>query len=392
MGRQYSAKTFLRNTPNALLKQYFDRRGIDLGLDWSYLSETEVEPLFVAFEKLDDGTHSEIDADFRMVYDLACEDGVLQIVEQATLWDADVSGEFHDMRNAYERAFWTFLNQPMLFRTAGRFHEMDRYGGWHRRFVGYRLEARTDEDALRAFTSKLRLFYRKQGRGKHCHIDYYLRSHPQRHCFFAFPEDYANAELGYDSAGRFQQRARRSAFEIIFVYRPEEGMIEVHARGGNRDLIQLETIFCTNILGLIELPDDTGKVPYDLGVLNQPEFGFPLDPALGVESVELRALRYDLPQDSKTGAGRRLMLTVASRRNAGDALQRMRSDALSANLRPGDLFPSQARLRMTFRPQNGHRPKAMTFEVTYPDRCTLKDDPHDQIARKCLRAWGIARD
>lgn len=392
MGRQYSAKTFLRNTPNELLKQYFERRKIDLGFDWSNAHETDVEPLFVAFEKLDDGTHSEIDADFRMVYELACEDGVLQIVEQATLWDHDFSAGFHDMRNAYERAFWTFLHEPMVFRTAGRFHEMDRYGGWHRRFVGHRLEARTDEAAVRAFASKLRLFYRKQGRGKHCHVDYYLRQDPQRHCYFAYPEDYANAEIGYDAAGRFQQRARRSAFEIIFVYRPEEGTIEVHARGGNRDLIQLETIFCTNILGLVELPDDSGRVPYDLSVLNELDFAFPVDPALGVNGVELRALRYDLPQDSKTGAGRRLLLSVSSRRSAGDALQRMRADALSATLRPGDLFPSLARMRMTFRPQNGHRTKALTFEVTYPDRCTLKDDPHDQIARKCLQAWGIARD
>lgn len=30
MRRQYSAKTFLRNTPNDLLKEYFKRRGIDL--------------------------------------------------------------------------------------------------------------------------------------------------------------------------------------------------------------------------------------------------------------------------------------------------------------------------------------------------------------------------
>ncbi len=34
MARQYSAKTFIRRVPNLLLRQYFERRGICLAIDW----------------------------------------------------------------------------------------------------------------------------------------------------------------------------------------------------------------------------------------------------------------------------------------------------------------------------------------------------------------------
>jgi len=42
---------------------------------------------------------------------------------------------------------------------------------------------------MRQGTAGLREFYRSQGRGRFCHVDYYLRLEPERHCYFAYPED-----------------------------------------------------------------------------------------------------------------------------------------------------------------------------------------------------------
>ena len=104
MARQYSAKTFLRNVPNTLLEEYFKRRGVDLGFQWSHLHETDIDPIFLALEKLPDQTRGEIDTDFRMINDLCSTAGVLSILDQATLWDHDLGARFAPMRNAYERA------------------------------------------------------------------------------------------------------------------------------------------------------------------------------------------------------------------------------------------------------------------------------------------------
>jgi hypothetical protein len=387
MARQYSAKTFLRNTPNDLLKQYFTERGINLGFNWSLRHNTDVNPVFVALEQLPVETRSRVDGDFAVINDLACESGVLAIINKAGGRVRGVGDRFAKMRNAYERAFWTFLHEPELFRLAGCFHEMDRRLGWRRRFVGVRLDTVTDDAGLRAFEQALRMLYRRQGRGRFCHVDHYLRHDPLRHCYFAYPEDYASTDMGYDERGRFQQRARRSAFELIFVYRPEEGMLELRARGERAEIAELETIFCTRILGLRQLPDESGRVPYNLAVLKDRHFTFTTDPQDHVEAVQVRELGFKLPGDYPRG----LVLYAKPRHCAPLALHDLLDRAIDESKLPlHELHPERAKLRMIFGPEHDARPRSLTFEITYPDRCTLRDEPRDQICRKYLRKWGIA--
>jgi hypothetical protein len=389
MGRQYSAKTFLRNVPNHSLQQYFQKRGIDLGFNWLMLGETEVHHIFLAMEKLPPEVRSQVESDFRMVNDLAYEGGAVAILEEATLWDRDWSAQFERMGNNYERAFWTFLNEPQRFEAAGRFNEMDRCGGWRRRFVGYRLHAATEEEELRELGEGLRGLYRWQGRGRFCHVDYYERDNPPRYCYFAYPEDYANTDIGYDDQGQFRHHPRRSAFEIIFVYRPEEGMLEIRAKGNKKHLIQLENVFCKTILRLECLPDEEGRVPYDLSILKSADFPFSTHPRDRVAAVHVRQLRFDLPGVK----GSRITISANTSERSPHALHDLLDQAIDQSSMPlGLLHVSQARLRFMFAPHNGDRPKTLTFEVTYPDRCTLKDDPEDQIAKRYLQEWGIARD
>ena len=52
----------------------------------------------------------------------------------------------------------------------------------------------------------------------------------------------------------------------------------------------------------------------------------------------------------------------------------------------------RVRMRLTFAPTNGGRQKTLTFEVGDPDSDTLEDGNYDQIARKCLKRWKIARE
>jgi hypothetical protein len=387
MGRQYSAKTFLRSVPNFLLKQYFEQQAIDLGLNWLMVTADNVEWVFAAMEKLPENRRCRIDSDFRLINELACERGTLAILDQAGGLRANLAERFERMKNAYERAFWTFLNEPDCFRTASCFHEMDRMGGWRRRFLGCRIEAGHDREGLQAFEKALQLIYRRQGRGRFCHVDYYLRQNPERHCYFAYPEDYANTDIGYDEHGQFQQRARRSALEIIFVYRPDDGMLELRGKGNGKQIAELQRIFGELILGLDELPDEHERVPYDLDVLKDACFPFSTDPQDRIAAVHVRQLRLRLPGPLK----RQITLSAESSRQAPQALHDLLHEAINRTRVPlSQLRVAQAKLRLTFTPEDGERPRTLTFEVAYPDRCTLKDDPHDQVAKKYLQQWGIA--
>lgn len=148
MARQYSAKNFIRKVPNYLLRQYFRERYIDLRVDWDNRLETAADPIFDAVQTLPHRQRDMVEGDFTMINELACGAGTRAILEEAAFWSKDWSADSEKMENDYERAFWTFLNEPRRFEVAGAFHVMDRFSGWWRRFVGKRLEPATDSEAL----------------------------------------------------------------------------------------------------------------------------------------------------------------------------------------------------------------------------------------------------
>ncbi|HNO77173.1 MAG TPA: hypothetical protein PKN33_03850 [Phycisphaerae bacterium] len=393
MARQYSPKTFIRKVPNELFRQYFNGKPIELLVDWDEIGDTDANPIFDAIQSLDDHVRASVESDFTEINELAHVKGVLAILEEAHIRKVDWVEEFDALDNHYARAFWTFLKQPEYFEAAGAFHQMDRFGGWWRRFVGKRLKLKTDRKTMKAFREELQAIYRPQGRGRFCKVDRYQRQKPVRDCFFAYPEDMATSDIGYSDDGSFNRRPRRSALEVIFVYRPEQGVVELHAVGGKKLEEALARAFCVTILGLRGLPDEGDTTPYDLSPLKNTKFRFPTKPRDGVEAVELKSLRLDLPTDLKKGASRRIILSASSLRTASNAVYALLNDALDLKrVRLDDMLLAHAKMTFVFRPREGKRAKRLTFEVTYPDRCTLKDDPYDQIARKYLKVWGIARD
>ncbi|MCA9250650.1 MAG: hypothetical protein KDA54_05910 [Phycisphaerales bacterium] len=393
MARQYSPKTFIRGVPIDLLQQYFEGKGFTLGIDWDSVEDSDADPLFDAIQALTDRQRATVESDFTEINELAEEKGTQSILEEATIRGEDWFAQFEALENHYARAFWTFLNESECFEVAGAFHQMDRFRSWWRRFVGKRLEPKTNLKAVNKFSEELKSIYRPQGRGRFCKVDTYQRLKPVRWCYFAYPEDMATSDIGYADDGQFNRRPRRSALEIIFVYRPKNGVVEVHAAGNKQLKEDLARAFCVTILGLQGLPDDGEVTPYDLNGLKNSDFPFTTTPADNIESVELKLLRLDLPIAPDKGTGRRITIAVSSLRSSPNALYTLLSDAINLNcIDFDDVLLAQAKFTIVFRAIGSRRKKRLTFEVSYPDRCTLKDDPYDQIARRCLKRWGIARD
>jgi len=51
---------------------------------------------------------------------------------------------------------------------------------------------------------------------------------------------------------------------------------------------------------------------------------------------------------------------------------------------------TQATIQVTF--TTSGRPKTITFQISYPDSCNLKDKPEHLKIKECLKRWGIARE
>ena len=179
--------------------------------------------------------------------------------------------------------------------------------------------------------------------------------------------------------------------EVIFVYRPVEGMLEVLARGGRQRVDDLGACFAAAILDLRELPPREKKKLYDLDPLLSPSLSLPTDACDGIDRVEVRELCLNLGLDQ--GWRRHLTFAALARiRPMAGIHEVIARTAREDGVDLGRVIVSSAKFRLVFHSVDNERPRHLTFRVGSPAQCSLKDNYHDQIARKYLYRWGIALD
>ncbi|MGD1041496.1 MAG: hypothetical protein ABR913_00365 [Sedimentisphaerales bacterium] len=386
MSRNYAPKAFLRQTPNRILKEYFHRKNLLGEIDFDTLGETEIDTIYAAMENLPDKERNSVEADFRQINEMSCEVGVRVLIEEAesVFHKLNVSANLAGMKNHYERAFWIFLNHPEVFGIACDLAYMDGLGSWRSHKVGAGIAPAVTEQDKGKLAEGVSKFYQKQGRGKRCHVDNYLRQQPERHCYFVYPEDFATTEIGYDDKGEFYHRLRKPAFEVIFVYRPDSGVLEVSAKGKKEEIAELQEIFCKTILGLEGLPN-LEKQHFDLSKFKDKALKFVTEPVDGIEKVTITMLRLDLPG----GGNRRITLEATSSRDDQPVYTLIETALNKQNIPLENALITRAKIHIKFAATGGKKGKTLTFEISGSDRCTLKDDPIHQIAKKYLEKWGF---
>jgi len=385
MSRNYSPKNFIQKTPNSLLKQFFEREEISLELDWDNLGEPDVQSIYGAIERLPEKNRTKIENIFRQINEMACDKGTQSLIEEgeSMFHNLQLADRFEAMSNHYEIAFWMYLNHPLVFDIAESLYRMDNVGSWKQCAVYRGLEPKIEPEEINQFAEKIIEFYKKQGRGHHCVVRNYKRENPERHCYFAYPEDYAKTELEYDEDGKLDNRNIKPAFEVIFVYHTESGILETNAKGKTSDVKKLQVSFCQTILGLEKIPDGNSK-EIKLEKLKE-NFGFPVNPTDGIKRVQLKMLQLELPN----GKRRRLTFEDGSS-DSGQPIYNLIENALNQeNIPLSEVKAVKAKIQFEFDGINGKKGKTVTFDIATPDHCTLKDDPLHQIAKKYLEEWGL---
>jgi hypothetical protein len=272
MAHEYTLSTFLKQTPKPLLKAYFDNAGILGGVDFVGLARREWEPIIVALDALDDDVRSDVERDFQDMFMLADKAGTQIILDETSLAGLKVADEIEAMENHYHRAMWLFLNYrdqrvngATIFENCLRFAHMKdlSFTNAKRRKDLPKRVPLFDQPTLDGMAEALRAVYRKQGRGHRCVVEHALRPGPDRHCYFAYPEDYTTSELQYEGEDLHRQ-CRKSVFQIVFVYRPDEGVLEISAPGQKKDIEILQEVFCRYALEMDSLPPRTNDRCYEL--------------------------------------------------------------------------------------------------------------------------------
>jgi hypothetical protein len=388
MSRQYAPRAVLRHLPFDLLREFLDSNRIDLGVDWDAVGDVDVDPVYDAWQNLRPELRDRVEQMFRQVHEMATPAGIRLLITEVGFAGTDITAEIMRLPGHQARALWVLVHRPLAFHNARRIALAESLSSrYWQKITGVPLLVPDASTAARdAFGQALARYYRDgQGRGQRCTVEYYLRGGTE-HYFFCYPDDYAQTHTEHDTRGTLRRAPHRPTFELVFAYTPAEGVLDLYVPGDRRTRQEVQDLFVQMILRSDSIPVPE-RPTYELNGLLDRSFPLPTDPADGVLQVQVRRLRVALP-----GGNDRVVLEPdpdGRRDGVFDLLDR----CLGSYPRH-QLNITLATFSIVYRPADGGRDRTLTFDVSWPNSCSLKSLPDDQraLGERCLRRWGILRD
>ena len=383
MSKHYSPKSFFRSTSNAYLKRYFSERGVLRDVPFDALSEMQIAPIYEAWLKLPEDVRNEMERDFQVINEMACEAGARAILDEAKWHGEDLVEQFASLEGFNEKAFWTFLERPKYWVGASAFHHADTVptSYWRKRKNLMRSPAKEDAESIRQLENHLsHYFHRTQGRGQNCKVDCYKRG--ALDYFFAYPEDYARSSIEWEGK-EIKRRSHRPAFEVIFVYSQGEGTLNVFLSGSRKTVPELQAIFVDAILGLELGENQTDERVYDLALLKQAEMQFNYSPESGITQVAVKKLRLKI-----RGTNERITLEADPTHNDRAVYDLLGKLRITFPLSQIDITQVGFVVTFAHQPSRG-KPVTRSFDICWPNSCTLGHDGRDAVIRQMLADSGI---
>jgi len=385
MSRHFSPKRFFRDVPGEFLESYFKGKSLLTGFDFSKLNETGIETLNTELEILAEDLRNEIEQDLNEIDALACEGGIQAILDDAEWWGeaAPLLQGMETRKSFHEKAFWIFLEHRKYWHVANTFFHADsihtRY--WRKRINLPKSPAKVATENIRQLEKNLvKFFHDKEGRGKNCKVDCYKRG--KLDYFFAYPEDYPQNRMVWKQR-ELKRQPETPAFEIIFIFDPEEGTLEIYLDGTRKIVPELQTIFSGAVLDFELTEDEQDNRVYDLNPLKSIEAGFQYSPESGISGVAVKKLRLKL-----VSTNQRITLEADPSQNSHVVYEML--DKLKKSYPVDSLAVTQVGIVVTFAPSpNRSKPKTRTFNISWPNSCSLKHDGNDKVIRQMLVDSGL---
>ncbi len=146
----------------------------------------------------------------------------------------------------------------------------------------------------------------------------------------------------------------------------------------------MQEIFARVILG-VELNEEDDDPPYQLAMILNRDFGFPVEAGDGVNHVRVRRVRV-----SVKGSKRRVTLEANPDAGAADIYDMMEKYLNHHNLPATILDVDQATLCFRLKHDGVGRPQSFSFNVS-PNGCNLKGlrEERRELGEKYLKKWKI---
>jgi hypothetical protein len=259
MSGHFDPRRLLKQISNRLLQAFFAHHGVLEGLAWEQLPETRVEPVFVAWQSLPDAKRKEIQVALEDIHNLADGRGLKIFAEEIQRACPRRVPEFAALEGRLDKAVWAYLQLPEAFEQAALFARADALANgryWVKRNNLPRGPIRVDSPTLAALERELRDYYwPAELRGQHCRVEQYDRASGAQ-SFFAYLDDWPDKHLVFADNGEMVPWSERFAFSNLFVFNPQEGSLELVAKGGKEVHLPLQQALCRSVLGIDVGPAD----------------------------------------------------------------------------------------------------------------------------------------
>lgn len=385
---QYNPRTVFRQTSNLLLREFFETKGHQLGVECDELRETQIQSVYDAFLALPDAVRRDLEIDLYDIHAVAqSEDGPRILVEKAIFSGFDIAKELNQYDSRYDKAMTTLLRHPTVWEAATTLVHVEKLSQryWYRRGDLLKQSLDISEAAMDMLKQNVSAFYwQSQGRGQLCRIDHIQRNDSLDY-FFVYLSDHAGTDLTWDDDGQWQRVCRRHAFEVVFVFDRAAGVLDVFAHGGTKIVRPLQEIFAESILD-VELEPEDETVPYSVDKLKNPSFNFVTDLEDGIAQVAVRMLKMSPRGIPK----KKIMVKLPVDGKPEDIYVSLENDLNGEKLPASLLVVERATISMKL---DGYgRRKALTFDIG-PNSCTLKSEaePFRLLCEKYLKRWKIDR-
>lgn len=382
----FNPRTVLRQTSNGLLGELFGRLEVPIRVNWSELVELDVDPIFEAYQSLDDRDHDRAEVMLRDLHLMTGEESQRVIFQQVKEHGhAELMDELEQQESRYNMVAIAYLEAPKAYAAAMRYSKSDGVIGGRssqRRVDIPSAQPLTSSEAIRAFGKAISAYYtNKQGRGRHCHVEYAMRR-PGLHYLFVSMDDYRQTFLKLvDGGHHFERRCETHAFENVFVYDEQNHYFDIYAKGGKQVHAALQPIFAREFLGIHLPPEDRAVEPFMLSLFLDADFRFPMMPQDMIKDVvvnkawiNIRGSRekamFDPDADFGSTSLQRFIDRYLKEENLPRSMMELRRIELKFRMAAEDDF---------------------SFAITKPNRSTLKSLTNRQraLAEKYLAHWGV---
>jgi len=354
---------------------------------WCGKAEQDIENILARLREIDAPQRRGLGRVLGQIHALANGSGTAVLVAAASDKSLCIREPFSKLKNAYERAFWCFLNHRSLFDSV-RVHAFTYSlpkSSSETRIVDVQgdFEALTETHA-NGLVAEIKRLYGDEDRAKNCRLDHHVADGIL--VVHAYPSDYVDEVDSYLPDGELTSVSIQPPFHIFFYLDKNAGTLSLLAKGGADKHDGLFNGFARSVLHC-EPPIKFQQQTYDLSLFKSPNLNLAIDPADNLRPPRVVQMKVEFPESHHHRA-----LFEVNRRDARDNIYAL----IEAKLQDGLSELSRAKiiaveLQAVFTPP-GQPVEEIIFRISTPRWCTLGHEGRDAVLRRYLRSWKVETD